>query len=463
MKKLIIILIGINLVLLGLFFSLYPKINLKNSDVTLVLGEEYQEMGYTAKNLFVNLKDKVKISNNIDVDKVGIYQVDYKLKYLFFNLSKRQTVKVVDGEAPIIELSGSDKVTVCPNKIYEEEGYKAIDNYDGDITDKVIVEVLPNRNIYLVKDTSGLEARVTREIEYKDEEGPVITLNGGASSTLYVGTSYSDPGYTAIDNCDGDVTSKVQVSGSVDGYKVGTYTITYSVSDEAGNSSSVERTVRVIERPISYGNGKIYLTFDDGPSSTITPQILDILRDEGVKATFFILNKSETLNYLIAREASEGHTVALHGATHDYAYIYSSPDNFFSDLNAISSKVYNITGVEAKIFRFPGGSSNTISRHYYTGIMSYLTGEVNSRGYHYFDWNVDSNDAGSAQNSSQVYYNVTNNLSHNKTNVVLMHDFENNYKTLNALRDIIKFGKDNGYSFDAITMDTPVVHHGVNN
>ena len=95
--------------------------------------------------------------------------------------------------------------------------------------------------------------------------------------------------------------------------------------------------------------------------------------------------------------------------------------------------------------------------------MTYLTSEVINRGYHYFDWNVSSGDAGGSRNKTQVYNAVTKNLRHNRANVVLMHDFENNYKTLNALSDIIDYGIKNGYTFLAIDMTTPLVRHGVNN
>ena len=96
--------------------------------------------------------------------------------------------------------------------------------------------------------------------------------------------------------------------------------------------------------------------------------------------------------------------------------------------------------------------------------MSRLVNAVTNKGYVYFDWNVDSNDAGGdGNNSNKIYNNVINGLSHNKTNIVLMHDSANHRGTVNALRDIIRYGKDNGYSFKAITNDTPVVRHGVNN
>ena len=96
--------------------------------------------------------------------------------------------------------------------------------------------------------------------------------------------------------------------------------------------------------------------------------------------------------------------------------------------------------------------------------MSYLTVEVVNRGYNYFDWNVDSNDAGSdINNSSNIYYNVINNVSHNRANVVLMHDSANHRATVNALSDIIRYGKNNGYTFKAIDDSTPIIRHRVNN
>ena len=119
--------------------------------------------------------------------------------------------------------------------------------------------------------------------------------------------------------------------------------------------------------------------------------------------------------------------------------------------------------MKSNIIRFPGGGSNTVSRNYSKGIMSILTKEVLNRGYHYFDWNVSSNDAGGAKTSEEVYNNVVKNLSKNRANVVLMHDFENNYKTLNAISDIIDYGKANGYQFLAIDMSTSMVRHSVNN
>lgn len=439
-------------------FLTFPRINISTKEV--MYDSEYTP-DVSVYNIINDLSKHAKITNNVDTNKIGVYHVYVKIKYLFFSFNKKYDVKVVDIEKPIIRLEGSEIGIACPSKDYIEEGYTASDNYDGDITDKVIVDIGDNIITYSVSDSSNNTYKTKRTIEYKDDTSPVITLNGNDTVYLYVGNNYSDQGYIALDNCDSEITDKVVVTNNVDTSKAGTYKITYTASDSSGNSSSVERTVIVKNRSVynTYGNGFIYLTFDDGPSER-TREILDILDYEGIKATFFVCGSNEYTK----RAFNSGHTIALHSNTHNYSNIYASGDNFFNDLNLIDNKVYSTIGIHSKFIRFPGGSSNTISRNYSYGIMSYLTGEVENRGYTYFDWNIDSNDAGSdAYNSDNIYANVINNLSHNKTNIVLMHDSGGHTATVAALRNIIKTAKSYGYSFKAIDETTPIVHHGVNN
>ena len=194
-----------------------------------------------------------------------------------------------------------------------------------------------------------------------------------------------------------------------------------------------------------------------------TPQILDILDKKGVKATFFIINYDEAGEELVKREYESGHTVAIHGYSHTYSAIYQSVDTYINNITTLQEKINGSIGVSPTITRFPGGSSNTISRHYCSKIMTTLCYEMVGRGYTYFDWNVDSDDAGSAKTSDEVYSNVTSHLSKDKANVVLMHDFANNTKTIGALERIIDYGLENGYTFEAITPDTQMVTHTTNN
>lgn len=245
--------------------------------------------------------------------------------------------------------------------------------------------------------------------------------------------------------------------GSVDITTSGKYEVKYNVVDDNGNSSSEVRTVVVSERGRP---GTIYLTFDDGPQNGTTDVILDILKEEGVEATFFITNKGP--DELIKRMYMEGHTVALHTASHDYATVYASVDSYFNDLNIVNERVKRITGEYSYIIRFPGGSSNTISRRYSPGIMSTLTTEVVNRGYKYYDWNVSSGDAaGGRPTAEDIKNNVVNSLRKDRINMVLMHDIKT--YTRDALRDIIIYGKENGYTFEKITMNTEMVKQRVNN
>lgn len=466
-KKYVLIIGFICLIsLLSIFFViLSPHISLSgDKEVDIDVFSDYKEVGYKATCLFKDVTSSVSVTSNLDTTKMGKYSIKYELKYGNYRVTKKRIVNVVDREKPIIKLLGSESATVCPSTEYIEEGYEVTDNYDTDLNDKVVFNNSKDEITYTVSDSSGNENSVKRKIVYDDKTIPAISLMGNRNISIYVGSSYSESGYTASDNCDGDITSKVVVSGSVNSNAVGEYKITYSVSDNSGNTVSVDRTVKVVQRRnVVNGQGKvIYLTFDDGPSSTITPSVLQILKEEGVKATFFVINKSDSLNYLIKQAHDDGHTIALHSSTHNYGYIYSSIDNYFADLNTISNKVESITGVKSNIIRFPGGSSNTVSRNYQIGIMSTLTQMVLDRGYSYFDWNVASGDAGGARTQYDVYNNVVNSLVY-QNNVVLLHDFENNYKTLNALRDIIRYGKEHGYTFKAIDSSTPPSRHRVNN
>ena len=455
--------IGIGVLVFFLFigYLLLPKIYLRGAKrIEIGYNQEYVEFGYQAKSLFKDITKQVIVNNNLS-NKLGEYSVTYTLNYGKIKIKKTRWVTIVDKIKPTIEVP-EDPVKVCPGQVVNEIAFKAIDGYDGDITDRVDSSYFEDKVILKVSDSADNEMMREIPIIYEDIENPKLTLKGNETIYLSVSGKYNEPGYTATDNCDGDITSKVSVSGNVNN-QVGTYKLTYTVSDDAGNVAEAYRTVKVYKYNTynsgTIGNGTIYFTFDDGPSQGVTNVILDILKDEGVKATFFVTCSGS--DSLIKRIYDEGHTVALHTASHDYAYIYSSVDNYFADLNKVAERVKRITGIDAKIIRFPGGSSNTVSRQYSSGIMTTLTSMVLDRGYRYFDWNVSAGDAGSARSSSDVYNNVTRNLSKSRANVVLMHDTRG--ITRDALRDIINYAKANDYAFDKIEMDTYMIRHSVNN
>lgn len=209
------------------------------------------------------------------------------------------------------------------------------------------------------------------------------------------------------------------------------------------------------------GKKVCYLTFDDGPSEN-TLKILDILNQNGAKATFFVIN-SEHL-YYVNDIVKSGSAVGLHSNTHKYSKIYKSESAFFDDLNALKEKVKSIAGIEPNILRFPGGSSNMISSQYCSGIMSSLTKSVEANGYEYFDWNVDSKDAsGDNVSPSELVNSVKTDAEGQDKICVLMHDMATKRTTLDALPEIIKYLNSEGYIFETLTANSPVFHHGTNN
>lgn len=427
-----------------------------NHHVYINLGDEY---GYDVTACYGNgilgcKRVDVLHNGRVDSSLIGVYDIVYYSDYKGHN-EVLEHVHVVDSEAPV--LSVSDSLSICPNDSSFDIDYSAVDNYDGDVTDRVLKKVFDDRITLLVMDSFYNSDFKSVNVVREDNDAPVITLNGSSDVSVPLGLFYSDPGFSASDNCDGDITSNVSVSGSVDINRVGTYDITYSVSDSSGNNTSVVRHVSVYKRS---GNGVIYLTFDDGPSQ-YTGELLDTLAKYNVKATFFVTGRAPSYNYNIKRAFDEGHAVGLHTNTHNYNLIYSSVDAYFNDLNTISETVHSLTGEYSKLLRFPGGSSNTVSR-ITPGIMSNLSRMVTDKGYKYFDWNISSGDAsGKVLSSDQYANNVIKSLGTGSYYIVLQHD--TNANSVRAVGKIIEYGLANGYKFDALSLDSPTVHHKIAN
>lgn len=441
---------------IAFFFFLVPKVKLNDPiDKVININSVYSNEGVTIEDIFGN-KMIFKAISNIDTSKNSINKLDYIYKDNFFSFRIKQNVIVKDIESPKIILNGNKEEYYCPNSKYEEQGYKAYDNVDKDITKLVKVKKYANKIIYSVTDSSGNKKEVTRFIKKGDKEKPTITLNGDKDIFITIGEQYKDEGVVAIDNCDQDITSKVKVTNNIDNTKVGDYKIKYQVKDNSNNKSTITRNIKVRE-PLEPNT--IYLTFDDGPRDGTTDKILDILKEKDVKATFFVTNNGS--DDLIRRAFSEGHSLGIHTASHRYDLIYASVDNYFNDLNIVENRIFNITGKKTNIIRFPGGSSNTISKKYSLGIMSTLTKDVISKNYQYFDWNIDSGDSIYNNSKNDIYNNVINNISKDKYNVILMHDTKN--KTVEVLPMIIDYAKSNGYNFKTLTSNTIPIRQKVNN
>ncbi len=431
----------------------------EGSEITLEYGQNYLEPGASASFLFFNVN--VESQGQVASNELGTYTITYSAKLFGKSTTVQRRVSVVDTTAPTIVLVHKDNAFTLPGHDYQEEGFVAEDNYDGDLTDKVQRMVADGYVHYKVTDSSGNTVEVKREIIYNDITAPELTLQG--SSTVYItaGNNFVEPGYTAIDDAEGDITAKVEVVTNFDKYTPGTYTVEYKVTDNYGNITQASRKIvvsAVQQQPtVNPTGGVIYLTFDDGPSQH-TLRLLDVLRKYNAKATFFVVG-NKAIQYLDEIVAG-GHAIAIHSDTHDYNKIYASEDAFFKDLYAIQDKIFQRTGVKTTLMRFPGGSSNMVSR-FNPGIMTRLTKAVEAQGFQYFDWNVDSKDAGGAKTADEVYRNVINGVKSKKASVVLQHDIHG--YSVDAVERIIQWGLANGYTFEALTPSSPTAHHPVNN
>ncbi len=445
------------------------------SEVTLEYGSAYtipdaSATGFGTWFLRKGTEVPVERDGTVDTAKVGDYTVTYRARFRGVEKTKTLTVHIVDTQPPVITLTADPERYTLPGHRYLEEGFQAADGYDGFITNRVTRTETDTEIIYTVSDASGNTAQARRTIVYNDPVPPELTLLGSGELTLTAGGSFQEPGYTARDNCDGDLTGKVTVSGQVDTGTPGEYTLTYSVSDSFGNTASATRkvTVRPAPKPApdipapanpEQNRGKvIYLTFDDGPGPH-TRRLLAILKKYQVKATFFVVNTGYI--DVVKEIAEQGHAVGIHSVSHNYQKIYASEEAFFADLYQMQSIIEAKTGIRTTLLRFPGGSSNRVSS-FNKGIMTRLTKAVREQGFQYFDWNVSSGDAGGgATTADDVFYNVIRGIGSKSVSVVLQHDIKG--FSVDAVERIIIWGLENGYTFLPLSPDAPGCHHGVSN
>lgn len=556
-RKIIYIILILCFLFLGTFAAYYILEQLKDTPLTLsVLDDQtitleygidtpptvtasYRDSQFSKENIYVD----VTIEGEVDLSTLGTYVVTYTASNENETVSATHTYVIQDYTAPTITLYGGEFGYYSPGYTYIEAGFSASDNYDGDITDRVIRTETPTSVTYSVTDSFGNECSVTRNLICQDIVAPGLYLNGGdflliekgstftdpgclafddvngdISANIMVtgsidtnkygkqyltytvadysgnlsqiqrtvvvqeftpptltltgskvfmlaGEAYVDPGYLAVDDVDGDVTANVTLSNTLDTNTPGIYTLTYTAIDSSLNTTSLTRTVYVCspqseELRINPTDKVVYLTFDDGPGP-YTEQLLNTLDKYNIDVTFFVTNQNTAYQDMIGDAYFRGHTIALHTYSHSFPKVYASEEAYYNDLFSISAIVEQQTGIKPIIIRFPGGSSNSISRRYSKGIMTRLSQSVLERGYLYYDWNVDSNDAGGARTSEEVVTNVITGMQNNATSIVLQHDTK--LYSVEAVEEIICWGMLNGYTFLPITESTPMYHHDVVN
>lgn len=393
-------------------------------------------------------------SSNVDITKLGTYTYAYEIDYNGKSYHLQREVTIIDDVVPVIDLkTTSVKRDYCTKKIENTLEFKAIDNYDGDITDSVIVTEQNDKYVLTVTDSSN--NKTTREVLIVDGEQPknTLKLNGNKTINVKLNGKYEEQGATYSNGCSIDKKANIIIEGEVDTSRVGTYIIKYSY-----NKSSVTRKVVVYEptkQEESHAKKIIYLTFDDGPSK-YTKRLLDILDKYGIKATFFVVGTNTSI---IKEEYNRGHAIGVHSLTHNWS-IYRSLESYLDDFNKINDIIEKQTGNRSMIFRFPGGSSNSVSKRYATGIVKKIADYMTKSGYVYFDWNVSAGDA-SGNTGEEVYRNVVNGVKNCTKCVILMHDSKQ--KTVNQVENIIKTFIDRGYEFRTLDTNGPIVHHHIKN
>ncbi|MBR4550644.1 MAG: polysaccharide deacetylase [Oscillospiraceae bacterium] len=457
----------LSIVLLGLDARRVHFYMTDGEEITVPWGVPYAEPGvraFAAGRVTGEGEEElpVRVEGAVDTGTMGDYVLRYYASTMLRRYSVRRLVHVADTTAPVITLLRNEDYTPNWFEGYREEGFLALDDVDADLSDRVRVEMVDGDRVYTVTDAAGNTARVVRQIPYSIGR-PQIRLNGGEELTIDAAFTFTDPGFVCTDERGNDLSAQVIREGEVIPWSVGDYELHYRVFNALGEH--VEATRRVTVRPLRNPDlpgpeGKvIYLTFDDGPGP-FTDGLLDVLAQYNVKATFFVTGLYPEYADCIGRAYREGHSIGVHSVTHSYRRIYASEEAFLEDFNAMQDIIRGQTGAETRIFRFPGGSSNTVSR-FNRGVMTRLSRTMTELGYVYFDWNVDSDDAGDTTETGQVLQNIIAGCSEHPVSVVLQHDIKD--YSVAAVERVLIWGISNGYSFAPLDETGPEIHHKIAN
>ena len=435
------------------FMNRSPIHFVKNPQIEIHSLVDYQS--------FVEEVDKGQVSDlhidssKVNVDQLGEYPVDYEFNGKTYTLD----IEVVDTKAPEVILN--DKKVALNQNVSPEyfiDSIKDQTKTNVSFKKKYKFDKLEDKEVVIIIEDEGhnkIEKTIKTQI-VEDTKKPVITAG---NQSVIVGSKVDLKSLIQVeDDFDTNPTVTINDSG-FDPHKIGKYKVEIVAKDFSGNESRKSIFVQVIDKT-GKNEKVVYLTFDDGPSRH-TPEVLDILKKYDCKASFFITGMNPQYRKYIKIAHDQGHTIGLHTYSHDYSEVYASTDAFFKDLNKVGAVAKEYLGFVPRYIRFPGGSSNTISRKYTPGIMTKLTKMVEEKGYDYYDWNAENGDGYSHMSKSEMYRRAT--MSNQNQIMILMHDSNGKQNTVDILPSVIEHYQKKGYTFKAIDDSSMVPHQQVNN
>lgn len=387
---------------------------------------------------------------------VGINDLSYCNDYTYY-MGMKSAITALNEASPDSIIAVMSLPPVAENSSWDNDVCGGGASYDLSVYQETIdtlVSDLGNSNIVTI-DTSSVLRNADGRLNEQYDSGDGIHINSDGYEAI---CSYIEEN-RFFNETTGDIQSEnmpvvtdTQFSGEIEDPEnpVETSDPIHDESKPTQGDDGSKKKLTAARAPYNVSSPKVcYLTFDDGPSDN-TNEILDILKENNIKATFFIVGWCvDGREDILKRIADEGHTIGIHTYSHDYEEIYASVDAYTNDFEKAYNVIYDTCGVKPWLFRYPGGSYNNFNKDNADKIIS----EMDNRGFTYFDWSCATSDATVGSTYDSCMENFKDSLNSNYE-TVLMHDSKE--VTLEYLQDLIDYAASEGYSFETLDTADPI-------